>query len=45
MRHVTDEEIADVLQTYDPQAACERLIAMANAGGGSDNTSCVVVEI
>jgi|YNPNPStandDraft_1061719.scaffolds.fasta_scaffold00378_17 serine/threonine protein phosphatase PrpC len=39
-----DEEIVAVLQsTDDPQEACERLIERANAAGGEDNISVIVV--
>ena len=43
---VTDEEIQRiVLQSPEPQAACEKLVAIANERGGKDNISLVIVEL
>lgn len=42
---VSETEIADVLRTLEPQAAADRLVDMANAGGGRDNISVVIVEV
>lgn len=43
---VTDEQISDVLATQpNPEAAAEELIRLANANGGKDNTSVVVVRV
>ena len=43
---VEDPQIQEaVLNSRDPQAACERLIQLANAGGGDDNISVVVVQV
>lgn len=46
-RHVSDEEIASVLSDRrgDATRACERLIALANAHGGTDNITCVLVRV
>ncbi len=42
---VHDEVIRDVLQEVeDPRACCERLVEMANAGGGHDNITVIVVD-
>jgi len=41
---VTDEELRDVLLTCAPQNAVERLIEMANANGGPDNITAVVIH-
>lgn len=42
---VADDQIAAVLQAEpDPQRACERLVAQANALGGEDNVTAVVVR-
>lgn len=42
---VTDVEIHKiVMQSQDPQAACEKLVALANERGGKDNISSVIVE-
>jgi len=42
--HVEDNAIADILSRHrDPEAAVMELVVAANAGGGSDNISVVVV--
>jgi protein phosphatase len=45
-RELTDPAIADVLQAAreDLQATCAALIAAANAAGGRDNITCVLVR-
>ncbi len=43
---VRDEGIEDVmLRESDPQAACEILVEQANAAGGVDNISVIVVQL
>jgi serine/threonine protein phosphatase PrpC len=43
---VPDSFIEDVLLEYfNPQAACDRLVEMANQAGGEDNISVIVVNI
>jgi serine/threonine protein phosphatase PrpC len=43
---VGEEQIAEILRTTsDPQAASKRLIEAANAGGGVDNVTAVVVDV
>ncbi len=43
---VTDPEITRILGTHaDPQAACTEFIAQANAAGGTDNITAVVIYI
>ncbi len=43
---VPDPQIAEILAAEaDPQAACARLIAAANEGGGTDNITAVTVYI
>ncbi|GHO86579.1 protein phosphatase 2C domain-containing protein [Dictyobacter formicarum] len=43
---IRDPQIADILnQAPDPQAACAQLIEVANANGGEDNVSAVVVFV
>ncbi len=42
--HVEDSEIAEILRRHaDPYAAARELIAAANAGGGTDNISVIVL--
>lgn len=42
---IDDEQIAEGLQIDDPQSAAARLVADALAAGGSDNVTCVVVDV
>ncbi len=42
---VTDEEIARVLGEKAPQPACQALVDRANAMGGNDNITVVVVRV
>jgi serine/threonine protein phosphatase PrpC len=43
---VPDGLIEDILLQYtDPQAACQRLITLANEAGGEDNISVVIINI
>lgn len=46
-RTVSVERMADILTSFrgDPQGACDRLIAEANANGGPDNVTVVVVDV
>ena len=45
MREVPDEQIAAVLgQARDLHQACEHLISAANAAGGHDNITCLLVR-
>ncbi len=45
-RMVSDDRLAEALRRFrgDPQAACDHLIETANAGGGPDNITVIVVE-
>jgi protein phosphatase len=46
VNHVSDAELMRVvLSQPDPDLACEQLVALANAGGGRDNISVVVVRV
>ncbi|MEU5839562.1 PP2C family serine/threonine-protein phosphatase [Streptomyces diacarni] len=43
---VSDETLQEILQSVtDPEEAVERLIDLANRGGGPDNITCVVADI
>jgi protein phosphatase len=42
--HVEDRQIAEVLRRHtDPYEAASELMVAANAGGGTDNVSVVVI--
>jgi len=46
LRHVEDAEIRDILlQIPSLNAACATLIDAANAGGGDDNSTCILVRV
>ena len=46
INHVEDQEIHRVVvETRDPQRACEILVALANKGGGTDNISVVLAQV
>jgi protein phosphatase len=43
---VRDEDMAQiVMQAGSPQAACRELVAAANANGGEDNITVIVVQV
>jgi len=43
---VTEEEIADIISKHsNPQEACDKLVALANAHGGSDNITVILLRI
>jgi serine/threonine protein phosphatase PrpC len=43
---VTDHEIEEIVSSpMTPQSACDRLIAVANERGGSDNISAILLQI
>jgi protein phosphatase len=43
---VEDNQIREIIATTpDPQTACEKLVAMANAGGGEDNITAVLFRM
>ena len=42
---VSDEQIAQVLHNFDVDTAVRNLVALANAQGGEDNVSVIVIEI
>ena len=43
---VRNPQITDILHTaHDPQTACSQLLEAANANGGEDNVSAVVVFV
>ena len=45
LNHVPDDQIAEVLRSSPPSEACWKLVAMALLGGGSDNTTVLVVRV
>lgn len=44
-RHLSDEDIADIATTREPQAAAQQLIQLANKRGGQDNISVTVIGV
>jgi protein phosphatase len=42
---VTDERIAEILHVPDPDAAAARLVYAALDAGGSDNVTCLVLDV
>src|SRR5206468_10090052 len=45
INHVDDEDIHRVVvETSDPQKACEILVSLANRGGGTDNISVIIAR-
>src|SRR3989441_3764529 len=45
INHVEDEDIHRVVvETSDPQRACEILVSLANRGGGTDNISVIIAR-
>lgn len=42
--HVSDDEIAEILQDYPPQAACDRLVDLTLLRGARDNVTVLVVQ-
>lgn len=46
-RELTDAAIASILEgkANSPEAACSELLAAANAAGGRDNITCIVIRI
>ncbi len=45
LNHVEDDAIADVLKGFAPADACWRLVGQALQGGGSDNTTVMIVRV
>jgi protein phosphatase len=45
-RMVSDDKLAEALERFrgDPQGACDHLIEAANANGGPDNITVIVIE-
>ncbi|MBE2182953.1 MAG: protein phosphatase 2C domain-containing protein [Anaerolineae bacterium] len=43
---VTDREISEVIsRIHDPQEACQKLISLANAQGGIDNVTVILLQL
>ena len=43
---VRDERLAEIIAAHhDPQAACKALIDAANAAGGDDNITVILVHV
>ena len=43
---IRDEGIKDVLLTqFDPQAACDEMVRLANQAGGEDNISVILIKV
>lgn len=43
---VSDKEIGDVVMTHEsPQEACDKLVALANTRGGTDNITTILLKI
>ena len=42
---VPTETLSEIVLTCAPRVACERLVEEANAGGGHDNVTCLIVSI
>lgn len=45
LNHVEDDVIAEILRGFAPADACWRLIGLALQGGGSDNTTVLIVRV
>ena len=45
VNHVDDSEIKDIVLRHEPPEACERLVALANERGGTDNITVLVVGV
>ncbi|MEJ2556311.1 MAG: Stp1/IreP family PP2C-type Ser/Thr phosphatase [Anaerolineae bacterium] len=45
LRHVTDQELADIARAYSPSEAAQRLVSLANERGGDDNITISITHI
>lgn len=45
LNHVSDDQIAEVMRTHSPSEIAWKLVGMALLGGGSDNTTVMVVRV
>ena len=45
LNHVGDDQIADVMRNYNPSEIAWKLVGMALLGGGSDNTTVMVIRV
>ncbi len=44
-RIISDEQIAQVVQQFEPRQSVQRLIELANEQGGPDNVTAVVARV
>ena len=42
---IPPDELGAVVTTFPPEEACQYLVALANARGGPDNITCLIVEV
>lgn len=45
LNHVPDDQIAEIMRSNAPSEACWKLVSTALLGGGSDNTTVLVVRV
>lgn len=45
LRHVNDQELADIARAYSPSEAAQRLVSLANERGGDDNITISITHI
>lgn len=45
MNHVSDEELGDLLRSHSPSQAAWKIVGAALQGGGSDNTTVLIVRV
>lgn len=45
LNHVSDDQIAEIMRTNDPAETAWKLVGQALLGGGSDNTTVLIVRV